>query len=51
MIRIQDETGWEQLRTDGLKVVVDPTVFRTAEVFLQGERAARDKRDPEFRGR
>lgn len=25
-------------------MVVDPTIFRTAEVFLQGERAARDKR-------
>ena len=44
MIAIRNETDWDQLRADGLKVVVDPTVFRTAEVFLQGERAARDKR-------
>jgi len=44
VIAISQENDWEKLRARGLKVVVDPTVFRTAEVFLQGQRAARDKR-------
>lgn len=43
MITIEQDGDWEQLR-DQLKVVVDPTIFRTAEVFLQGERAASNKR-------
>jgi hypothetical protein len=43
LITIQQDDDWEQLRTE-LKIVVDPTIFRTAEVFLQGERAAHDKR-------
>jgi hypothetical protein len=43
LIAIQQDEDWKQLRNE-LKIVVDPTIFRTAEVFLQGEQAARDKR-------
>jgi hypothetical protein len=43
LIAIHQDDDWEQLRNQ-LALVVDPTIFRTAEVFLQGERAAQDKR-------
>jgi hypothetical protein len=41
MITITNDADWDQLRS--LDVVVDPTIYRTAEVFFQGERAARNK--------
>jgi hypothetical protein len=41
VIAITSDAEWDQLRS--LNVVVDPTIYRTAEVFFQGERAARDK--------
>jgi hypothetical protein len=42
LIAIQQDEDWNQLRSQ-LDVVVDRTIFRTAEVFLQGGQAAQDK--------
>jgi hypothetical protein len=42
LIAIKQDEDWNQLPSE-LNVVVDPTIFRTAEVFLQGEQAAQDK--------
>jgi hypothetical protein len=35
-IEIQSATDWDKISKAGLKVVVDPMVFRTADVFLRG---------------
>src|SRR5690242_15192435 len=38
VIEIRSPADWEQIPKAGLKVVVDPMVFRTADVFLRGAR-------------
>src|SRR6266545_4413664 len=37
-IEIRSSTDWDRISQAGLKVVVDPMVFRTADVFLRGAR-------------
>ena len=35
-IEINASADWEKIREEKLNVVVDPMVFRTADVFLRG---------------
>jgi len=37
-IVIDDDDDWEMIRMKNLNVVVDPMVFRTADVFLRGSK-------------
>lgn len=39
-IKIDEPTDWPRIKEAGLEVVVDPMVFRSAEVFLRGRQAA-----------
>jgi hypothetical protein len=44
---IEDASGWDGLRTDGLTTVLDPMIFRAGEVFLAGGGGAADD-DPRW---
>jgi hypothetical protein len=47
-ISIQTSADWEKIRQENLKVVVDPMVFRTADVFVRGiQGAAKNPNTPE----
>lgn len=41
-ITISTAADWDQIRQEKLKVVIDPMVFRTADVFLRGEKGSVD---------
>jgi hypothetical protein len=50
-IEIQTSADWEKIRQENLKVVVDPMVFRTADVFLRGQNGvgrSGELKDPEI---
>jgi hypothetical protein len=38
--RVEKADDWATLRNDGLTSVIDPTLIRIADLFLQGKRAA-----------
>ncbi|HEX8903958.1 MAG TPA: hypothetical protein VF771_03910 [Longimicrobiaceae bacterium] len=45
-LRVASDQDWEQLRARGLDTVVDPMVFRTADVFLAGASGTARARPP-----
>jgi hypothetical protein len=44
-LTIAESRDWEELRKRGLRVIVDPLIYRLGQIFLQGEQAAGDKKD------
>ena len=45
MIEINTSADWEKIRQEKLEVVVDPMVFRTADVFLRGAKGIARSQD------
>lgn len=45
-IEVNTSADWELIRSEGLKVVVDPMVFRSADVFLRGRSGVKTSPDP-----
>jgi hypothetical protein len=44
-INIKTEEDWDKISGEGIKVVVDPMVFRTADVFLRGKNGIAGSRE------
>lgn len=43
-LEINEEADWEQLRASNLRTIVDPMVFRTADLFLSGRKPFADNK-------
>ncbi|HZM90573.1 MAG TPA: hypothetical protein VFF31_28900 [Blastocatellia bacterium] len=44
-LTIAKKSDWEELHKRGLRVIVDPLIYRLGQIFLEGEHAAGDKKN------